>query len=128
MPNTQRAFSVSRYGIEWLLLGSALLVVGLIIGHFMSEMRKDIETRERDRLTVQSRVIHDTLEQQIDTINRTLVGIRDELPYWRSESDGMAQAQGVCRCHARRAHAIDTGCPRQRASVQPRHASGQEFR
>lgn len=93
MPNTQRAFSVSRYGIEWLLLGSALLVVALIIGHFMSEMRKDIETRERDRLTVQARVIHDALEQQIDTINRTLVGIRDELPYWRSESDGMAQAQ-----------------------------------
>ena len=81
MPNTQRAFSVSRYGIEWLLLGSALLVVGLIIGHFMSEMRKDIETRERDRLTVQARVIHDALERQIDTINRTLVGIRDELPY-----------------------------------------------
>ena len=48
MPNTQRAFSVSRYGIEWLLLGSAWLLVGLIIGHFMSEMRKDIETRERD--------------------------------------------------------------------------------
>ena len=94
MPNTQRALPVSRYGIEWLLLGSALLVVALIIGHFMSEMRKDIETRERDRLTVQARVIHDALERQIDTINRTLVGIRDELPYWRSESDGRAQAQG----------------------------------
>ncbi len=80
MPNTQRALPVSRYGIEWLLLGSALLVVALIIGHFMSEMRKDIETRERDRLTVQARVIHDALERQIDTINRTLVGIRDELP------------------------------------------------
>ena len=112
MPNTQRAFSVSRYGIEWLLLGSALLVVGLIIGHFMSEMRKDIETRERDRLTVQARVIHDALEQQIDTINRTLVGIRDELPQWRSEPDGMLQAQGFCRRHARRAHAVDTRCQR----------------
>jgi sensor domain CHASE-containing protein len=112
MPNTQRAFSVSRYGIEWLLLGSALLVVGLIIGHFMSEMRKDIETRERDQLTVQARVIHDALEQQIDTINRTLVGIRDELPQWRSEPDGMLQAQGFCRRHAGGAHAIDTGCPR----------------
>ena len=93
MPNTQRAFSVSRYGIEWLLLGSALLVVGLIIGHFMSEMRKDIETRERDRLTVQARVIHDALERQIDTINRTLVGIRDELPQWHSEPEGMLLAQ-----------------------------------
>ena len=93
MPNTQRAFSVSRYGIEWLLLGSALLVVGLIIGHFMSEMRKDIETRERDRLTVQARVIHDALERQIDTINRTLVGIRDELPQWHSEPAGMQLAQ-----------------------------------
>ena len=108
MPNTQRAFSVSRYGIEWLLLGSALLVVGLIIGHFMSEMRKDIETRERDRLTVQARVIHDALEQQIDTINRTLVGIRDELPYWRSESDGMAQAQGRLKAFADAMPAVRT--------------------
>lgn len=93
MPNTQRALPVSRYGIEWLLLGSALLVVALIIGHFMSEMRKDIETRERDRLTVQARVIHDALERQIDTINRTLVGIRDELPQWHSEPEGMLLAQ-----------------------------------
>lgn len=93
MPNTQRALPVSRYGIEWLLLGSALLVVALIIGHFMSEMRKDIETRERDRLTVQARVIHDALERQIDTINRTLVGIRDELPQWHSEPAGMQLAQ-----------------------------------
>ena len=108
MPNAQRAFSVSRYGIEWLLLGSALLVVGLIIGHFMSEMRKDIETRERDRLTVQARVIHDALEQQIDTINRTLVGIRDELPYWRSESDGMAQAQRRLKAFADAMPAVRT--------------------
>ncbi len=93
MPNTQRALPVSRYGIEWLLLGSALLVVALIIGHFMSEMRKDIETRERDRLTVQARVIHDALERKIDTINRTLVGIRDELPQWHSEPGGMLLAQ-----------------------------------
>ena len=93
MQNTQRALPVSRYGIEWLLLGSALLVVALIIGHFMSEMRKDIETRERDRLTVQARVIHDALERQIDTINRTLVGIRDELPQWHSEPEGMLLAQ-----------------------------------
>lgn len=108
MPNTQRAFSVSRYGIEWLLLGSALLVVGLIIGHFMSEMRKDIETRERDRLTVQARVIHDALEQQIDTINRTLVGIRDELPQWRSEPDGMLQAQRRLKAFADAMPAVRT--------------------
>jgi len=112
MPDTQRTAPLSRYAIEWLLLGSALLVVALIIGHFMSEMRKDIETRERDRLTVQARVIHDALERQIDTINRTLVGIRDELPQWRSEPDGMLQAQGFCRRHAGGAHAVDTRCQR----------------
>ena len=113
MPNTQRAFSVSRYGIEWLLLGSALLVVGLIIGHFMSEMRKDIETRERDRLTVQARVIHDALERQIDTINRTLVGIRDELPQWHSEPAGMQLAQ-------RRLKAFTDAMPAVRKDIETR--------
>ena len=108
MPDTQRAARLSRYAIEWLLLGSALLVVALIIGHFMSEMRKDIETRERDRLTVQARVIHDALERQIDTINRTLVGIRDELPQWRSEPDGMVQAQRRLKAFADAMPAVRT--------------------
>ena len=93
MPKAKPATPLSRYAIEWLLLGSVLLLVALIIGHFMSEMRKDIEAHERDRLAVQARVIHDALERQIDTINRTLVGIRDELPHWRSQPDGMAQAK-----------------------------------
>lgn len=108
MPDTQRTAPLSRYAIEWLLLGSALLVVALIIGHFMSEMRKDIETRERDRLTVQARVIHDALERQIDTINRTLVGIRDELPQWRSEPGGMLQAQRRLKAFADAMPAVRT--------------------
>lgn len=93
MSKASRANHLSRYSIEWLLLGGALLLVALIVGHFFSEMHKDIEKRERDRLAAQARVIHDALERQIDTINRTLIGIRDELPRWRTEADGMALAK-----------------------------------
>ena len=108
MPETKPATPLSRYAIEWLLLGSVLLLVALIIGHFLSKMHKDIEALERDRLAVQARVIHDALERQIDTINRTLVGIRDELPHWRSQPDGMAQAQRRLKAFADAMPAVRT--------------------
>ena len=92
MSITHRLPSWSRYTTEWGLLGGTLLLVAVILGHFLSEMRKDIEVRERDRLAVSARVVHDALERQLDTINRTLVGIRDELPRWRTEKDGLSLA------------------------------------
>ena len=92
MSITHRLPSWSRYTTEWGLLGGTLLLVAVILGHFLSEMRKDIEVRERDRLAVSARVVHDALERQLDTINRTLLGIRDELPRWRTEKDGLSLA------------------------------------
>lgn len=82
----------SRFRTEWLLLAGALLLLALVIGHFLHTIHKEIETRERDRLAVQAKVIHDMLSRHIDTVNRTLIGIRDELPRWQSEADGMQQA------------------------------------
>ena len=93
-------FLRSRYTTEWVLLCSALLLVALIGGHFLSEMRQDIEVRERDRLAVNARVVHDALERQLDTINRTLIGIRDELPRWRTETDGLHLASRSLKAFA----------------------------
>ncbi len=83
---------LSRYRIEWLLLGAVLLFIALIIGHVLKTMHADVEARERERLAAQARVIHDALVRQLDTINRTLAGIRDEIPRWRADADGMAMA------------------------------------
>lgn len=50
MSDTKRAAPLSRYALEWLLLGGALLLVALIVGHFLNAMHEEIGTRERERL------------------------------------------------------------------------------
>ncbi|MBK6999694.1 MAG: response regulator [Rhodoferax sp.] len=90
MPNAR---SISRYTSEWLLLGATLLVSALTIAYFFHAMRVEIDKREHERLSTQARVMHDLLAGQIDTINRTLIGIRDEWPLWHAEVDGVAHAK-----------------------------------
>lgn len=88
-----RYFRYSRYTSEWLLLGGALLLSALTILYFFHAMHVDINKREQERLAAQARVIHDALAGQLDIIDRTLAGIRDEWPRWRTHTEGMAQAR-----------------------------------
>ena len=85
--------SLSRYATEWLLLGGVLLLVALILGLFVAQKHQEIGVHERDRLAVSARVVHDALVRQLDTVNRTLVGIRDELPRWQAQGDGRELAE-----------------------------------
>ncbi|WP_301101844.1 response regulator [Propionivibrio sp.] len=73
------------YRVEWLLLGGALLLLGVVISFFLHAHYREIDTGERERLSVQARIIHDNIARQFDTVNRTLVGIRDEWPTAKGE-------------------------------------------
>ncbi len=92
MSKVNRAVPLSRYAIEWLFLGAALLLVALIVGHFLNAMYEEIGTRERERLATQASVIDKSLGRALHVIDRTLTGIRADLPGWRQEKDGMARA------------------------------------
>ena len=85
--------SLSRYATEWLLLGGVLLLVALILGLFVAQKHQEIGVHERDRLAVNARVVHDALVRPLDTVNRTLVGIRDELPRWQAQANGRELAE-----------------------------------
>ena len=85
--------SLSRYAAEWVLLGGVLLLVALILGLFVAQKHQEIGVHERDRLAVNARVVHDALVRQFDTVNRTLVGIRDELPRWQAQANGRELAE-----------------------------------
>ncbi len=85
--------SLSRYAAEWVLLGGVLLLVALILGLFVAQKHQEIGVHERDRLAVNARVVHDALVRQLDTVNRTLVGIRDELPRWQAQANGLELAE-----------------------------------
>ena len=92
MSKVNRAVPLSRYAIEWLFLGGALLLVALIVGHFLNAMHEEIGTRERGRLATQASVVDKSLGRTLHVIDRTLTGIRADLPGWQQEKDGMAHA------------------------------------
>jgi len=82
----------NAFPIEWALLLSALLLLAGSIGWSLYEERLAIDQRERERLVTQAKVIHDNLSRQLDAINRALLSVRESLPEWQRESDGMARA------------------------------------
>jgi PAS domain S-box-containing protein len=76
-----------------MLLGTALLIFGAIIGYWLYDERNRVEAQERDRLQVQARVIDVNLGHQLEGANNALAAVRDDFPL----SDGKITALGVSR-------------------------------
>ena len=96
MTNTMRG----RFRMEWLLLVAGLLTVGLVIGASLYKEHADIDRRERERFSTQAQVVEKSVGGVLDVVNRALIGIRDDLPGWRAEKDGMAHASQRLRAFA----------------------------
>jgi signal transduction histidine kinase/CheY-like chemotaxis protein len=77
---------------EWLLLASALLVLGGLVAYSLFDEHTAIGNREAERLAAQARVVHDNFGRQLFAINRALDNVREELPAWRKEKGGMTLA------------------------------------
>ncbi len=63
---------------EWLILGLALLLLGIAIGWLLYSERGQVTSGEIDRLQVQARVIDENLISQLDGANKALENARDE--------------------------------------------------
>lgn len=88
----QKYFIGNRYFSEWiLLLGGLLLIIG-IIGFNFHQDYVDINVRERDRLATHARVLNKSLGNDLEVIDKVLLGIRKDLPDWHSQEGGMSQA------------------------------------
>ena len=70
------------YQLEWLLLGVVLLIFGALVGYWVYAEHDQVESRERDRLQVQARVIDENLGRQLEGVNNALAGVRDDLSRW----------------------------------------------
>ena len=81
-----------RFQIEWLLLIASLLAVGCVLGWSNYREYDEIGRREHGRLAVQARVVEQSVSRTLDVINRTLINIRDNLPAWQSQQDGVNRA------------------------------------
>ncbi len=81
----------SVFLVEWLFLVGALLLLAGVLLYTQVYEHRALRERERERLLATVAVLHDNIGRQLDSINRALVNIRDEVPRWR-QSDDMAAA------------------------------------
>ena len=73
-----------------MLLGTALLALGALTGYWLYAERNRVESRERNRLQTQARVIDENLGRQLEGANNALVGVRNDFPV--SDRKNMGQA------------------------------------
>lgn len=77
---------------EWLFLLGALLTLGGFIGWSALDEHAMIEAQEREYLSAQTSVLHDSLSRDLESIYLALGGVRNDLPLWNSMPDGMERA------------------------------------
>ena len=77
---------------QWLFLGAGLLILGGFIGWNLYSRHKSIDAGERERLTIQAKIVEKNVEPQLLLANRVIGGILKSLPYWQSEKDGFKRA------------------------------------
>ncbi len=82
----------NRSWIEWVTLLVSLTVLGGYIVWSLANERDGVESRERERLSTQARIIDVHIAQQLDAIRRVLISLRQDLPYWQRQAGGMSRA------------------------------------
>lgn len=91
MPITEQISTNARHvAIQWLILGLALLVLGGSIGYSVIRERNRIDALERERLTIQAKVVDKNLERQLVALNQALINIRNDLPHWKTHGENKA--------------------------------------
>ncbi|MBX9936157.1 MAG: diguanylate cyclase [Burkholderiaceae bacterium] len=96
----KRILGSNRYLSEWiLLLGGLLLVVAVIGVNFYREY-VGIGNRERERLATQASVLNKGLDQALEVVDNALIGIRNDLPGWRSTEGGISETSHRLRAFA----------------------------
>jgi hypothetical protein len=90
-PMRERAGSASpRAGgrQEWLLMGAALVAVGLFVGWSRYVEYREVDVEQRQLLGVQAQSIDAALSQDMTRIATALLGVRDDLPSWPANEVG----------------------------------------
>ncbi|MCX7177234.1 MAG: hypothetical protein NTX56_00210 [Proteobacteria bacterium] len=64
--------------IEWWLLGSALLLLGVGIAAWQFSAHREIERHEGERLALQAQVVDTNLSHQLDAVNHVLLTLIDD--------------------------------------------------
>jgi len=83
-----RQTTAASLASQWVVFALSMLVAaGIFIRHLHLEYT-DADTGERQRLATQARVVGKNMARQLDSVNRALENIRNDLPYWEKRKDG----------------------------------------
>lgn len=88
----KKIFGSNKYLSEWILLIGGLLLVAGVIGLNFYQQYVDIGNRERERLTTQARILNRSILHELEVIDKSLVGIRNDLPGWHRSEGGVSLA------------------------------------
>ena len=125
-----RSSLAHHFLVEWLTLVASLVVIGMLIATALFKTHQSVDTAERDRLQVQSRVVDENIGQQLDGMNRALASLRDDFL--------AAPASGACGRAVAAAESAERGDPgrpfdgparhrRHRGRLERRHAGRSRF-
>ncbi len=79
--------SQSHYLIEWMLLGGALALLGIITVYSLVHSYREVDMRERERLENQVKIVDVNLTRHLDAVNRTLTSLYSDWPLLGKEKD-----------------------------------------
>jgi diguanylate cyclase (GGDEF)-like protein/PAS domain S-box-containing protein len=80
-----------RYLAEWGFLLAILLIFGGYIAYSRYQEYLQIDFQERERLSSQTAVIEKNLVPQITSVSKALESVREDLPRWQKQKDGLLQ-------------------------------------
>src|SRR5208283_6127706 len=69
-----------QFGLQWLFLGLAMLILGAYIGRVIYVDYQHSDAGERDRLLAQANVVDQYLGRQLLAADRSLASVRRDLP------------------------------------------------
>ncbi|MGB7422014.1 MAG: diguanylate cyclase [Comamonas sp.] len=76
---------------SWWLLALVWLLLGVVLAADVWQTHRDLQVRERERLSHQASTLADNLVPQLDAANHAMQSLLSELPRLQGEADGPAQ-------------------------------------
>lgn len=79
-----------NYFVEWFLLIFGLVVIAVFVSYTLLIEYNEITKKEENRLSTQARIINDNISLQLDSLNETLLNIRNKV-----EQDGLKDLKDI---------------------------------
>ena len=85
MPHRLFPHAKTLFFIQWLILVAALLIIGTILGLISYREHQGVESQQAYLMRNQAQVVAKNIDQQLESVCRALLGVREDIPAWKHE-------------------------------------------